>query len=57
MDVDGAVKASTTKANKNKDNSQSRKQLRRKPQNKISFPSSRGKGALKPFTGGRVKKR
>jgi hypothetical protein len=55
MDVDGAAKASTKKGNKDK--SQTRKQLRRKSINKISFPASRGKGALKPFTGGRVKKR
>jgi hypothetical protein len=55
MDVDGAEKPSAKKANK--DNSQSRKQLRRRPQNKISFPASRGKGALKPFTGGRVTKK
>jgi hypothetical protein len=61
MEVDGAAKASATKSNKdknkNKDNSQTRKQLRRRPQNRISFPASRGKGALKPFTGGRVSKR
>ncbi|KAH3906633.1 hypothetical protein HBI56_229970 [Parastagonospora nodorum] len=55
MDVDGAAKTSTKKGNKDK--SQTRKQLRRKSINKISFPASRGKGALKPFTGGRVKKR
>jgi hypothetical protein len=55
MDVDGAAKPTTKKPNK--DNSQSRKQLRRRPQNKISFPASRGKGALKPFTGGRVNKK
>jgi hypothetical protein len=56
MDVDSA--ATTIKnARKNKDKSQTRKQLRRKPQNKVSFPTSRGKGALKPFTGGRVGKR
>jgi hypothetical protein len=47
MEVDGDAKP----------NSNSRKQLRRRPQNKISFPASRGKGALKPFTGGRVSKR
>jgi hypothetical protein len=59
MDVEGAAKASAKKStkNKNKDNSQTRKQLRRRPQNRISFPASRGKGALKPFTGGRVNKR
>jgi len=57
MDVDGAATTTSTSeaknSRKNKDKSQSRKQLRRKPQNKVSFPASRGKGALKPFTGGR----
>lgn len=58
MDVDGEGDATKTSAKKSsKDKSQSRKQLRRKPRNKISFPASKGKGALKPFTGGRVKKR
>ncbi|KAF2819131.1 hypothetical protein CC86DRAFT_307749 [Ophiobolus disseminans] len=58
MDLDGAAEKSTSKKKTgNKDNSQSRKQLRRKPKNKISFPASKGKGALKPFTGGRVSKR
>ncbi|KAL1793275.1 hypothetical protein ACET3X_008257 [Alternaria dauci] len=53
MDVDGAA-ASAKNSRKNKDKSQTRKQLRRRPQNKVSFPTSRGKGALKPFTGGRT---
>ncbi|KAF1830847.1 hypothetical protein BDW02DRAFT_506595, partial [Decorospora gaudefroyi] len=58
MDVEGARTISKTAAKKSsKDKSRSRKQLRRKPKNKISFPASRGKGALKPFTGGRVKRR
>ncbi|KAF1939321.1 hypothetical protein EJ02DRAFT_424970 [Clathrospora elynae] len=63
MDVDGAAKTAkatkkTSNKNKNVDKSQSRKQLRRRPQNKVSFPASRGKGALKPFTSGtRVSKR
>lgn len=61
MDVDGAASAAKT-SSKSKDKSQSRKQLRRKPHNKISFPTSRGKGALKPFKGqtagpGRIGKR
>lgn len=56
MDVDGAA-AAAMKSKKNKDKAQSRKQLRRKPQNKVSFPTSRGKGALKPFSGSRVGKR
>ncbi|EMD92680.1 hypothetical protein COCHEDRAFT_19025 [Bipolaris maydis C5] len=67
MDVDGAPAATTStsaksSSNKPKDKSQTRKQLRRKPSNKVSFPTSRGKGALKPFKGqtagpGRIGKR
>lgn len=57
MDVDGVVSKKASMKKGNKDNSQSRKQLRRKPKNRISFPASKGKGALKPFTGGKVKKR
>ncbi|EMD67593.1 hypothetical protein GGP41_007464 [Bipolaris sorokiniana] len=67
MDVDGAPAATTStstksSSNKSKDKSQTRKQLRRKPSNKVSFPTSRGKGALKPFKGqtagpGRIGKR
>ncbi|KAJ4366890.1 hypothetical protein N0V83_007418 [Neocucurbitaria cava] len=57
MDVDGTATASAAKKSSKKDKGQSRKQLRRKPQNKISFPSSRGKGALKPYSGSRVGKR
>ncbi|CAI9635171.1 unnamed protein product [Alternaria burnsii] len=53
MDVDAAA-TSAKNSRKNKDKSQTRKQLRRRPQNKVSFPASRGKGALKPFTGGRI---
>ncbi|KAF2028964.1 hypothetical protein EK21DRAFT_101447 [Setomelanomma holmii] len=54
--IDGAAKTAAKKRS-NKDKSQSKKQLRRKPQNRMTFPTSRGKGALKPFTGGRVNKR
>ncbi|KAI8941030.1 hypothetical protein NX059_002274 [Plenodomus lindquistii] len=58
MEVDGSVSATQAKKlRKNKDKSQSRKQLRRKPQNKVTFPSSRGKGALKPYNGSRVGKK
>ncbi|CAN9099203.1 unnamed protein product [Alternaria alternata] len=53
MDVDAAA-TSAKNSRKNKDKSQTRKQLRRRPQNRVSFPASRGKGALKPFTGGRT---
>jgi hypothetical protein len=56
MDVDGATKAAPKKRS-SKDKKLSKKQLRRKPQNKTTFPASRGKGALKPFTSGRVNKR
>lgn len=56
MDVEGAA-ARTSKKKTHKENSKSRKQLRQKPKNKISFPKSRGKGALKPFSTGRVNKR
>lgn len=58
MDVDGAAPAakisSSSSSSKSKDKSQTRKQLRRKPSNKVSFPTSRGKGALKPFKGQRA---
>jgi hypothetical protein len=57
MDVDGAAPKKTSAKKGNKDNSQTRKQLRRKGRNMISFPATKGKGALKPFTGGKVKKR
>lgn len=30
---------------------------RKKPKNQIAFPTSRGKGALKPFSESRVRKR
>ncbi|USP78702.1 hypothetical protein yc1106_05976 [Curvularia clavata] len=56
MDVDGATPAAKTSSSKSKskDKSQTRKQLRRKPSNKVTFPTSRGKGALKPFKGQRA---
>ncbi|KAI4918268.1 hypothetical protein J4E90_002651 [Alternaria incomplexa] len=63
MDVDAtATSAKSSSSRKTKDKSQTRKQLRRKPQNKVSFPTSRGKGALKPNGGrpsgpGRIGKR
>lgn len=56
MDVDAA--AAAVKKSSKKDDRKVRKAGRaRKPQNSIAFPKSRGKGALKPFTGGRVTKR
>ncbi|KAI4928755.1 hypothetical protein J4E85_005375 [Alternaria conjuncta] len=65
MDVDAtstSTSAKSSSSRKTKDKSQTRKQLRRKPQNKVSFPTSRGKGALKPNGGrpsgpGRIGKR
>ncbi|KAH8724713.1 hypothetical protein GQ44DRAFT_799334 [Phaeosphaeriaceae sp. PMI808] len=57
MDVDGTAAKASLKKSSTREKSQSRKQLRRKPQNKMTFPTSRGKGALKPFTGGKVNKR
>ncbi|CBY00750.1 hypothetical protein LEMA_P018800.1 [Plenodomus lingam JN3] len=56
--IDGSVSATAAKKlRKNKDKSQTRKQLRRKPQNRVTFPTSRGKGALKPYNGSRVGKK
>jgi len=58
MDVDTAISATAAKkARKNKDSSKTRKQLRRKPQNSVTFPTTRGKGALKPYNGSRVGKK
>lgn len=58
MDVDGT--ASTSSKSKQKDRKAMRKakKLRRtKPKNAIRFPTTRGKGATKPFSGSRVNKR
>ncbi|KAF2994616.1 hypothetical protein E8E13_003219 [Curvularia kusanoi] len=49
MDVD--TKVSTKKAHTNQRDQKTKNQRARKPKNSITFPSSRGKGALKPFTG------
>lgn len=59
MDVDGgASKSSTKKANRGQNDRKTKNQRARKPRNSMTFPTSRGKGALKPFTGkGRVSKR
>ncbi|KAF1957551.1 hypothetical protein CC80DRAFT_592798 [Byssothecium circinans] len=53
MDVDGAAASATTKS-KPKDRKairKARKMKGRKPKNSIAFPATRGKGALKPFSG------
>lgn len=56
MDVD--TKTSTRKEHRNQSDRRTKNQKARKPKNSIAFPTSRGKGALKPFTGkGRVSKR
>ncbi|XPS76070.1 hypothetical protein M3J09_008130 [Ascochyta lentis] len=56
MDVD--AKNSTKKPNRGQNDRRTKNQRARKPRNSMTFPTSRGKGALKPFTGkGRVSKR
>ncbi|KAF2624082.1 hypothetical protein BU25DRAFT_413954 [Macroventuria anomochaeta] len=56
MDVD--TKTSAKKPNRNQNERRTKNQRARKPKNSMTFPTSRGKGALKPFTGkGRVSKR
>jgi hypothetical protein len=56
MDVDD--KTSTKKPHRNQSEKKTKKERARKPKNSITFPTSRGKGALKPFTGkSRVSKR
>jgi hypothetical protein len=62
MDVDGQPTSSTTtsikKPNRGQNDRKTKNQRARKPRNSMTFPTSRGKGALKPFTGkGRVSKR
>lgn len=56
MDVD--AKSSSKKPNRGQNDRKTKNQRARKPRNSIAFPSTRGKGALKPFTGkARVSKR
>ncbi|KAF2203439.1 hypothetical protein GQ43DRAFT_461571 [Delitschia confertaspora ATCC 74209] len=59
MDVDGDAAATTTSSSnlKNKKINKSKLKKRQKPRNQISFPKSKGKGALKPFSNSRVSKR
>jgi hypothetical protein len=58
MDVDdGAAPSTTTSKSSLRKRSQDKKSKRNvKPRNAISFPKSRGKGALKPFSESRVRK-
>jgi hypothetical protein len=56
MDVDD--KTSAKKPHRKQSEKKTKKERARKPRNSITFPTSRGKGALKPFTGkSRVSKR
>lgn len=58
MDVDD--ESAPTKSKRKFDRKamrKARKQRGRKPKNQISFPATRGKGALKPFSESRVRKR
>ena len=58
LDMDVDTKTSTKKPNRGQNDRKTKNQHARKPRNSITFPTSRGKGALKPFTGkGRVSKR
>lgn len=57
MDVDGE-KSGSKRKHKDRKTIHKEKMLRRKkPKNQIAFPASRGKGALKPFSESRVRKR
>ncbi|KAF3049369.1 hypothetical protein E8E11_007523 [Didymella keratinophila] len=56
MDVDD--KTSIKKPHRKQSEKKTKKERARKPKNSITFPTSRGKGALKPFTSkSRVSKR
>ncbi|KAF2680711.1 hypothetical protein K458DRAFT_311113 [Lentithecium fluviatile CBS 122367] len=57
MDIDGAPAASKSKPKDRKAIRKARKLRRTKPKNQMSFPATRGKGALKPFSESRVRKR
>ncbi|KAF2463750.1 uncharacterized protein BDR25DRAFT_307624 [Lindgomyces ingoldianus] len=53
MDVDSATPAS--KSSSKKKIHRSKINRRRKPRNQITFPQTRGKGALKPFSESRTR--
>ena len=60
MDLDDPSTSTTTtkKPHRSQAEKKTKKERARKPRNSITFPKSRGKGALKPFTGkSRVGKR
>ncbi|KAF2657390.1 hypothetical protein K491DRAFT_594942 [Lophiostoma macrostomum CBS 122681] len=52
-----ASAANASKSKKRTDRPKSKKRKQQKPRNAIAFPQSRGKGALKPHSEGRVSKR
>lgn len=57
MDVDGAASQPKLKVKDRKAQHKVRMERRKKPKNQIAFPATRGKGALKPFSESRVRKR
>lgn len=57
MDVDGENASSKRKHKDRKTVRKAKMERRKKPKNQISFPTTRGKGALKPFSESRVRKR
>lgn len=57
MDVDGTAPTSLSKSKSKGKINKSKLKKRTKPRNQISFPATRGKGALKPFSESRVRKR
>ncbi|OAG05502.1 uncharacterized protein CC84DRAFT_1090790 [Paraphaeosphaeria sporulosa] len=57
MDVDGERSGSKRKHKDRKTIHKEKMLRRKKPKNQISFPTSRGKGALKPFSESKVRKR
>ena len=57
MDVDGTRPPSASASSTKKRFNKSKLKRNRKPRNSITFPQTRGKGALKPFSENRVRKR
>lgn len=57
MDMDGVPTTSSSKPKDRKAIRRAKKLRRTKPKNRVEFPTTRGKGALKPFSESRVRKR
>jgi hypothetical protein len=57
MDVDGENAPSKRKFKDRKTIHKEKMERRKKPKNQMAFPTSHGKGALKPFSDSRVRKR